>query len=491
MNKKYLFICLLPFVFSFSKVRSQETNLTLEEAIEMARHNSPDYRQAVNQAESSYWMFRNYRSRFLPQLRLLGTLPDYSTSTRRVVNPDGTESFQPQNQSFYSLDLGLSQNVPLTGGTFSVISNLERLDILSDPRSTEFSSVPFAISYTQNSVFYNPFRWQKEIEPLRYEESKREFVENIEQISLETIRQYFNLLAAQVQLNTAKINLANTDTLFKISEGRYNLGRIAENELLQMELSLLNARNAVSNAELNYQFSTQNLVRYLGLDKDAELRLSIPTDTLFFTINANEALTQAGDNREAVIEFRRRRLEAEEQVAQAKGENGLSLQLLANLGVSDNGPEISDVYHDLNNYQRLRLTLSIPLMDWGVAKSRKRMAQANLELAKQTIEREQLAFEQEIFQQTAQWNLQHDLLATATKAREIALKRYEITKQRYLIGKISITDLNLAQQEKDRAIETYIGALRNYWDSYHTMRRLTLYDFQQNEKIAIPLLEFD
>src|SRR3546814_6722790 len=101
------------------------------------------------------------------------------------------------------------------------------------------------------------------------------------------------------------------------------------------------------------------------------------------------------------------------------------------------------------------------------------MAQANLELEKANIEREQLAFEQEIIQQTAQWNLQRDLLATATKARDIAVKRYEITKQRYLIGKISITDLNLAQQEKDRAIETFIGAMRNYWDSYHTIRQLT------------------
>src|SRR3546814_681304 len=130
-------------------------------------------------------------------------------------------------------------------------------------------------------------------------------------------------------------------------------------------------------------------------------------------------------------------------------------------------------------------------MDWGVAKSRKRMAQANLELEKANIEREQLAFEQEIIQQTAQWNLQRDLLATATKARDIAVKRYEITKQRYLIGKISITDLNLAQQEKDRAIETFIGAMRNYWDSYHTIRQLTLFDFQTNNKIVVELEEFD
>src|SRR5690606_35669740 len=233
------------------------------------------------------------------------------------------------------------------------------------------------------------------------------------------------------------------------------------------------------------------LIRYLGLDRDASLQLEVPTDTVFFTVSAAEALAQAADNRQAVIEFRRRRLQAEEEVARAKGENSVSINLLANFGLSQNGPKLSDVYHDLNSQQRLQLTLSIPIMDWGVAKSRKRMAQANLELEKANIEREQLAFEQEIDQQTAQWNLQRDLLATATKARETAIKRYEITKQRYLIGKISITDLNLAQQEKDRAIETFIGAMRNYWNSYHTIRRLTLYDFERNDRIVVELQEFD
>lgn len=497
MNRKYILAYLLIFFLGFPAARSQqnqllqETYLTLDDAIRMARQASPDYKQAINQAEASYWMYRNYRSRFLPQLSLHSTLPDYSTSITKITNPDGTESFVRQNRSFYSLDLGLRQNVPFTGGTFSVLSNLERLDILSDPRTTSYSSVPFAISYTQNSLFYNPYRWQREIEPLRYESSKREFVENMEQISLETTRQYFNLLAAQIQLRTAQLNLANTDTLYKISQGRYTLGRIAENELLQMELSLLNARNAVSNAELGYQFTTQNLIRYLGLDKEASLQLEIPTDTTFFVVSAAKALEEAGQNRQAVIEFRRRRLQAEEDVARAKGENSISINLLANFGLSQNGPDLSDVYHDLNSQQRLQLTLSIPLMDWGVAKSRKRMAQANLELEKANIEREQLAFEQEIFQQTAQWNLQRDLLATATKARETAVKRYEITKQRYLIGKISITDLNLAQQEKDRAIESFVGAMRSYWNSYHTIRRLTLYDFETDSKIAVELQEFD
>src|SRR3546814_3812470 len=160
-------------------------------------------------------MYRNYKSRFLPQLSLYSTLPDYSTSLTKVTRPDGTEGFVRQNRSFYSLDMGLRQNVPFTAGTFSVMSNLARLDILSDPQTTSYSSVPFAISYPQISLLYNPYRWQREIEPLRYDSSRREFVEDMQAISLETTRQYFNQLAAQIRLRTAEQNLANTATTRK------------------------------------------------------------------------------------------------------------------------------------------------------------------------------------------------------------------------------------------------------------------------------------
>jgi outer membrane protein TolC len=74
-------------------------------------------------------------------------------------------------------------------------------------------------------------------------------------------------------------------------------------------------------------------------------------------------------------------------------------------------------------------------------------------------------------------------VASAAKADTIAQLRYEITKQRYLIGKISITDLNLAQQEKDQNSRGYINALLSFWNAYYTVRRLTLYDFERNEKI--------
>ncbi len=56
-------------------------------------------------------------------------------------------------------------------------------------------------------------------------------------------RIFSTLLTAQGQLQIAEINLANYDTLYRIAKGRYNMGTIAENELLQLELNLLKSKS--------------------------------------------------------------------------------------------------------------------------------------------------------------------------------------------------------------------------------------------------------
>ena len=119
------------------------------------------------------------------------------------------------------------------------------------------------------------------------------------------------------------------------------------------------------------------------------------------------------------------------------------------------------------------------------------MAEADLSLIENDIKQEKQEFEQEIYLHTLNWSSQRDFLETAEKAQEIALKRYEITKKRYVLGKITITDLNIAQQEKDKAVVDYLNSLEKFWVDYYTLRKLTLYDFAVDEKITIEDIIFD
>ncbi|MFK8061208.1 MAG: TolC family protein [Polaribacter sp.] len=481
---------LIIFFFLLSISIFSQRQITLDQAISIAQKNSPDYKALLNQNQASYWRFRNYQASFLPQLRLDATLPQYRNSVNRILLDDGSDDFRRSNQVRFEGNLSLNQNIALTGGTFSISSQLERVDRFEPTTSTGFSVIPFSLNYRQNSLFYNQFKWDKKIEPLLYEEAKREFIENMEQISLNTARRYFALLKAQVQSRIAKSNLSNQDTLYQISKGRFKMGKIAENDLLQIELSVLNSKNEVTTNQINFKRSSQNLSRYLSLDSE-NILLNIPKELTLFSVSVKKALEEAKSNRKAVIEFRRKRLQAEQDVAEVRGNNRLQLRLNANFGISQQGAVFNDLFQNYNEQQNVTLSIGIPILDWGVSKSRRKLVEANKDLINTNIEQDEQEFEQEIYLHVLNWQNQRNFLETAKKAQEISIKRYEITKKRFVLGKITITDLNIALQEKDRSVLQYLNSLEKFWVDYYTLRRLTLFDFKTNKKITTKDIIYD
>lgn len=481
----FFLLLLLPFL-----IKAQSQKIKLTEAIKIAQEKSPQYVRAVNTYQGSYWAYRRFKADFLPGVSLDATLPEYSNSTRRIINDLGQDIFVNQNQSVIETGLRIQQKVPFTGGQFFVRSELQRVDRYGDDTATNYSLIPFSVNYFQNSLFYNPYKWQRKIEPLRYEESKREIIENMENISLTTCLRYFGLLKAQVSLEIAKKNLSAQDTLLQITKGRFKIGKIAENELLQIELSHLISKNNVTTNTILLKKTSQDLARFLELDTES-IELEVPEKLEEFGVDVAKALSEAENNRKSVIEFRRRRLEAEQELAEVKGSNRLQMALSANFGLNRRADEYDALFQDYDQQQRVSLSLQVPIFDWGVSKSRRKMAEADLSLIENDIKQEKQEFEQEIYLHTLNWSSQRDFLATAEKAQEIALKRYEITKNRYVLGKISITDLNIAQQEKDKAVVDYLNSLEKFWVDYYTLRRLTLYDFAVDEKITIEDIIFD
>ena len=81
--------------------------------------------------------------------------------------------------------------------------------------------------------------------------------------------------------------------------------------------------------------------------------------------------------------------------------------------------------------------------------------------------------------------MQKNQLLIAAKSDTIAQKSYKVSKNRYLIGKISVTDLNIAQNDTDRAKIGYIKALQSYWINFFNIRKATLYDFQKGKDLDV------
>jgi len=215
------------------------------------------------------------------------------------------------------------------------------------------------------------------------------------------------------------------------------------------------------------------------VDIELEIPRSIPDLDIEFT----RALQEARSNNPEIMQMERQLLEAQQNVAQARSQKGLQAELFALYGLSKNADDLGGVYVDPEDQQRVRVGFEIPILDWGQGRGRFRMAQSAQEVVKTNVQQAQTDFEQEVFLQVMQFNLQDDQLANAAKADTIADLRYEVTKQRFLIGKIDVLDLKDALEEKDVARRGYVQALRNYWDYFYSLRILTLYDWLQDEKL--------
>jgi outer membrane protein TolC len=471
----------LPYM-GYSQTSSLQ--LSLEEVLQLAKEQSPMAIMAKHSFRGSYWEFRTHRAKFLPSLDLSATIPDLSRSIDKITLDDGTDAFVERSQASYSASASLRQNISPTGGNIFMTSSLDRSEQLGQDK-INYLSTPISIGFMQPIKAHNSYRWERKIEPMKYEGAKKSYIESIERVNQRAVNYFFNLALAQVNQRIAQLNYSNTDTLYRIAQGRYNIGTIAENELLEMELSFLNAGTALNESMIQLEMNKYQLRSFLGYNETVDIELIIPFEISELDVDVSLALTEARENSPTIVDLKRELLEADKSVAQARSEKGLTASLFASYGLTERAPELRAAYQNTQDQQRLRVGLEVPIVDWGLGKGNYRMAQSNQEVTRTNVRQAEIDFEQEVMLQVMQFNLQDDQLRIASKADTIAQLRYNVTKQRFYIGRIDVIELNIAQRDKDDAARNYLSTLSNYWSYYYNIRRLTLYDFEK----MIPLEE--
>nr|WP_295928133.1 TolC family protein [uncultured Dyadobacter sp.] len=481
MTMKKLFILVL--LILSAPVSAQIRKLTLDEVVQQSKEQSIASKQAVTQKKTIFWQYRSFMADYKPQLSLLGTVPGFTRSYIQVVQPDGTVSFQQVSNNNSMLSLSLSQSIAMTGGTVYVQQQMQRFDDFQRD-VTRYNGIPFELGIKQPLFQFNPLKWDRKISPLKYQEGNQQYIQSLEQVALDATGFYFDLLVAQVNLQIAEKNRSNNDTLFKIARHKLELGKISQNDLLQLQMGLLTAQKDLASAQQSAAVASLKLKMYMSSRDERELELDIPSEAGEFKIDPQLALDEAFANRSASVAFRRRLLEAERDVQQAKKDNGLNATLVATFGLSNQGNLPRDVYVSPQDREFVELQLTLPILTWGRNKARTEVARAAQEFARQSVEQDKLTFEQEIFTQVTLLQMLQKQVKLTQLADSIAADRYQIAKERFILSDLSVTDLGIATQEKDIARRDYILALRDYWQAYYSLRLLTLYDFEQNRKIG-------
>ena len=485
MKKNILLaVCLLMPLATMAQndTLGHERNITLSEAIVLARTQSVDAAVALNELKTAYWEYRTFRADLLPEVNFTGTLPNYNKSYSTYQNSDGSYGFVRNNTLGLSGQLSVDQNLWFTGGKLSLTSSLDYLKQLGSGGEKQFMSVPVSLELTQPVFGVNTLKWNRRIEPVRYAEAKAEFISATEEVTMKTITYFFQLLLAKESLATAMQNKTNADRLYEVAIAKRKMGQISENDLLQLKLNSLQGKADVTEAESNLNAKMFQLRSFLGVSEQENLNPVLPATVPDIKMEYDRVLNKALERNSFAQNIRRRQLEADYEVATARG-NLRSIDLFASVGYTGQNHDLSSAYRDLLDNQIVQVGVKIPILDWGKRRGKVRVAKSNREVVLSKIRQEQMDFNQDIFLLVANFNNQAQQLDIAEEADVIAEKRYKTSVETFMIGKISTLDLNDAQNSKDEARQKHISELYYYWYYFYQLRSLTLWDFEHDTEL--------
>jgi outer membrane protein TolC len=455
---------------------------SLNEVIEYSQNYSPEAMKNSTSKENKYWQWRTYKSNYKPQLVLNTTLPSFQNNNIGVLQGDGSIIYRNINQSQSQISLSLEQNISLTGGKLFLRSDLSRFDNFNN-KTNSYSGSPFFIGIEQPLFSFNTLKWMNRVEPLKYEESLKEYIEDLENIAFTTTHRYFYLLIAQINYGIAEINLNNATSLYNLGKEKFKMGKISKNELLQLKYGFVSSQKSISNADLYRESAQLSLSSYTGIKNIGSSPLSLPVNISTFLINDSVAIEKANEHSKRSIEFKRYIVEAQQELERAKRESSLNANLIMSYGTTNVSGNIPNIYDNTQSMKSLNFGLTVPILDWGRAKAIRKTAGANLKLAEYTVDQEKINFSDEIIKEIKRFRMLLNLIDYTKEADNTAAERFEIARLRYIAEDISLTEYNIALEEKDRAKQDYIIALRDYWLTFYTIRILTLYDFQNKRQI--------
>ena len=477
--KKYILIILL---FSFNIVLCQK-DFNIDKAIEMALINSDVIKQAKNAFVYSESNNKLFKKTFLPDIFLSSVLPSISKSVTRVTTPEGQDIFVNQNQAYYDLSLNIEQSEPLFGGVFTFSSYFNRIDLFGDIDNKTYFSTPFSLSYANTNFFFNSYKYERKINELKTQEANLNYNISIENIVYQTVEKYFDTYIKSENIRGNLEAQKSQKEIYNIAQKRFKIGSVNKGDLLSLELNILNTESAINDLMSEQKSSKNSLSTYIKQSLDS-IQLKLPIKNIInLDISYDVALNKMLENDILMKTLNRQRTEKELEIKTQKSEDKFSFETSLSLGLSNTGNTFSESTSNLQNQQLFSVSIKYLLFDFG--KNKQTIELLNLE--KKSLENDYLVeieeVKDELYSLLVLFKNNQQKISILKKKSEITKERYSFLKNRFSLGKVTINDLNISQRENREINNEYLKTLQNIWITYYKIRKLTMYDYENNKAI--------
>ena len=483
-EKKYIELLItLSLVCTFILHGISQVTLTLNDVLTEVYQSSLPATSAKLNKDIAAESYRLFVSQLKPQISLGLDAPNYSKTSAAITQPDGTIAFQAISQLNSTLFASATQVLPSTGGTLFATSAIQRFDDLSGDFN-QYNGVPIRLGISQPLFGFNPWKYDKVIQNLQQEEALKNYNLTVEQNFQTAAQLFFIVINTQQDLDIAKVNVEINEQLLTITEERFKLGKVSQDEKLQLEIELQNAKLSEAQASLQKDRAIADLYVFMNKPQPREeVNCVAPKNLKTVMISDSELIENAKLNHPMVIAYLRSIKEAEKSLSQAKAENGFTADLNASVGFARGADDFKGVYQDPIQEQRFNLSVQVPILDWGRRSASIRLAEIDQELVENQFQIESRDLENTIRQELNFFNQLSQEIDLLKGILDNSQKRAEISNERYILGNIDITNLTLAQRERDQAQKNYIQTLSAHWLSYYRLRLLTGYDILKNQTI--------
>jgi len=400
--------------------RTQPISLT--EALEIAQRNSRELKDAQLQLE---------RSR--------ATLQEAKTGLNPTVNAEVEYTFQ---------DSALARSV-------------------SSPNPY---SQPFNGSVGVNYNLFTNGRVQADIRAAENNVRLREVeVNRVQQtIRINIVRAYYNLQNADEQVRIRQKSVENNTRSLQDTQALERAGVGTKFDVLQAEVQLADAQQALQQAIGDQYNNRRNLARLLEFPANVDLSAADPiVQTQDWALTLEDTIITALKNRSDLDSTRLQKLIAQERARSLQAQLGPQVSVFANYGFADNFSQFGGI--GLGYALGARLNLS--LFDGGVAQARVNQTLADQAIADNQFEQtiNQIRFEVEQAFSNLQSNRQQ--IQTASKAVESATEALRLARLRLSAGVGTQLEVIRAEEDLVRAEVNKLRAIVNFNQAIADLQR--------------------
>ena len=466
-------------------IAQQRVTLDLNRTVRLATDSSLAVQKYQSVYDASRYKYLSWQASRKPQFSLESTPIMYQRyMTQRYLSAEDLDVYRQQRMFYSQAGIYATQTMESWGGEFYGSTQLGFLRTFGDDDKTQYMSVPIKVGYKQDLLFFNPLKWNRQIEPMKLTLAEKTLAYGIETTSEEAVGKFFTLALAQEQLRMAEEYLASCDTIYSIAERRFRIASISKAELSILELEKTNARTTLANARISRSRAAQDLATYLGMERSTNIELIIPAVMQNLHVDAKEAIQHARENNPQYLSSREAVTEARRDAERARIEKNFSMSLDASIGLNQVADRFADAYRHLLSQDMATITLSVPLKDWGKRKNAYLAARSTVEATERAEQEAARDTELDVALTVADFNERQDIVETARQALTIAEDAYAQTLQRFIKAQADAYSLSIAQSHWQTARQNQIASLQNYWLAYYHLRRLTLYDYQHHQPIS-------